>query len=500
MLVETAQGEPGKLLRDPGLFRSQAYVGGAWIDADSGKTLDVTDPATQAVMGSVPELGRGGPRRAIAAADAARPAFGDLTVLERSALLRRWFNLINENAEDLARILTLEQGKPLAEAHAELKYGAGFVEWYAEEAKRIYGDVQQGVKPGARKVVLLQPIGVAAAITPWNFPVAMITRKCAPALAAGCPVVIKPSELTPYSALALAELARRAGFPPGTINVLTGRPQEIGRELTSNPIVRKLSFTGSTPVGKLLIEQCAATVKKVSMELGGNAPLIVFDDADLDVAVKAIIAGKFRNCGQACISPNRIYVQDAVYESLTEKLVAAVSALTVGSGFEAGVLQGPLINESAVQKVERHLADAIAKGARVRTGGKRHQLGGTFFTPTVLTEVKRDMILCHEETFGPIAPLVRFETEEEVIAEANDTPYGLAAYIFTQNLDRMWRVCASLESGMVGVNDTMISSEMAPFGGVKESGLGREGSYEGIEEYLERKYILITAKPVGKPA
>ncbi len=493
MLIERSPAGPLGL-HDPDLFRQLAWVAGAWVGADDDATIAVTDPATGAQIGCVPALGAAETARAIAAAEAVRADFAGLTILERSRLLRRWFDLIVANAEDLARILTLEQGKPLAEAHAELRYGAGFVEWFAEEAKRIHGDVHLGVKPGGRKFVLRQPVGVSAAITPWNFPVAMITRKCAPALAAGCPVVIKPSELTPFSALALAELARRAGFPAGAINVVTGHPQEIGRELTSNPLVRKLSFTGSTPVGKLLIEQCAATVKKVSMELGGNAPLIVFDDADLDVAVQAIIAGKFRNSGQACISPNRIYVQDGVYERLAEKLAAAVSALKVGRGFDEGVTQGPLINEPAVRKVERHLADALAKGAQIRLGGGRHELGGTFFSPTVLTGVTSDMLLCHEETFGPVAPLIRFRDEAEVIAAANNTPYGLAAYVFTEGLDRMWRVAEALETGMIGVNDTLISSEMAPFGGIKESGLGREGSYEGIEEYLEKKYILVTEK------
>ena len=482
-------------LKDRALFREQAFLAGDWIDADDGQIIEVTDPSTGEVIGAVPALGAAGTRRAIEAAEAARPAFSALTAAARSAMLRRWFDLIVENADDLAGILTLEQGKPLAEAHGELKYGASFVEWFAEEAKRIYGDVQTGVKPGARKVVLRQPVGVVGAITPWNFPVAMITRKCAPALAAGCPVVIKPSELTPFSALALAELAARAGFPKGTISVVTGLPKGVGGELTSNPIVRKISFTGSTAVGKLLIEQCAATVKKVSMELGGNAPLIVFDDADLDVATAAIMAGKFRNSGQACISPNRIYVQDGVYAALAGKLTAAVAALKVGRGFDEGVAQGPLINEQAVAKVERHIADALEKGARIETGGARHELGGTFFTPTVVTGVTGDMALCHEETFGPVAALARFKTEDEAIKAANDTPFGLAAYIFTQGLDRMWRVVEALESGMVGVNDTLISAETAPFGGVKESGLGREGSYEGIEEYLESKYVLITEKP-----
>lgn len=479
-------------LKDPSLFRQQAYVAGQWVDADDGKTLAVTDPSTGETIGNVPDLGASETRRAIEAADGVRGDLASMTAHQRSALLRRWFDLIIANADDLAGLLTLEQGKPLAEAHGELRYGASFVEWYAEEAKRIIGDVQAGVKPGGRKVVLLQPVGVVAAITPWNFPIAMITRKCAPALAAGCPVVIKPSELTPYCALALAELASRAGFPAGSINVVTGRPTEIGGELTSSPLVRKLSFTGSTAVGKLLIAQCAGTVKKVSMELGGNAPLIVFDDADLGVAVEAIMAGKFRNAGQACISPNRILVQDSIYDRLAERLSETVAALTVGRGFEPGVAQGPLINEQAVQKVERHVADAMGKGAQVRTGGARHSLGGTFYTPTVVTDVTADMLFFSEETFGPVAPLLRFSEEEEAIAIANNTPYGLAAYIFTQGLDRAWRVAEALESGMVGVNDTLISSEMVPFGGVKESGLGREGSYEGIEEYLERKYVLMT--------
>lgn len=485
-------------LKDQSLFRQDAFVAGGWIPADSGATVDVTDPSTGEVIGTVPSLGGGETCRAIEAAEAARKDFAALAPAQRGAMLRRWFELIIENADDLAGLLTLEQGKPLAEAHGELRYGASFIEWFAEEAKRIYGDVQTGIKPGGRKIVLLQPVGVVAAITPWNFPIAMITRKCAPALAAGCPVVIKPSELTPFSALALAELASRAGFPAGTINVLTGFPREIGAELTSSPLVRKLSFTGSTPVGKLLLEQCAGTVKKVSMELGGNAPLIVFDDADLDVAVDAIVAGKFRNAGQACISPNRIYVQDGIYDRLAARLADAVGSLKVGKGFEQDVVQGPLINEEAVLKVERHIADAVAKGAQVRIGGARHELGGTFFSPTVITSVTKDMLFCQEETFGPVAALLRFGEEEEVIRAANDTPYGLAAYIFTQGLDRMWRVVEALESGMVGVNDTQISSETAPFGGVKESGLGREGSYEGLDEYLERKYVLVTDRTAAR--
>src|SRR5512138_1475487 len=436
-------------------------------------------------------MGAAETRRAIQAAETAWPAWRKLLAKERANILRKWFNLILENQEDLARLMTLEQGKPLAEAKGEVVYGASFIEWFAEEAKRVYGDTIPQHQADKRIVVVKQPVGVVAAITPWNFPNAMITRKCAPALAAGCPVVIKPATQTPYSAFALAELAERAGIPAGVINILTGSAKEIGGELTSSPIVRKLSFTGSTEVGKLLMQQCASTVKKISLELGGNAPFLVFDDADLDAAVEGAIISKFRNTGQTCVCANRILVQDGVYDAFAEKLAAAVKKLKVGPGLEDGVNLGPLIDKAALDKVEEHVADAKAKGAEVRLGGAPHERGGTFYQPTVLTNVTTQMKVTREETFGPVAPLFRFKTEEEAIALANDTEFGLAAYFYARDIGRVWRVGEALESGMVGINTGLISTEVAPIGGVKESGIGREGSKYGIEEFLEVKYLCM---------
>jgi succinate-semialdehyde dehydrogenase/glutarate-semialdehyde dehydrogenase len=478
-------------LKDPSLFRQQCYIDGQWSDADSGATLEVTNPANGDVIANVPQMGADETRRAIEAANRAWPAWRGLTAKERCGILRNWFNLIMENADDLALLLTMEQGKPLAEAKGEVTYGASFIEWFAEEARRVYGDIIPPHQADKRIVVIKQPIGVVASITPWNFPIAMITRKCAPALAAGCPVVIKPAELTPLSAFALAELAERAGIPAGIVNVVTGVSSEIGGEMTSNPIVRKLSFTGSTRVGKLLMEQCAGTVKKVSMELGGNAPFIVFDDADLDAAVEGAMISKFRNAGQTCVCANRILVQDSVYEAFAEKLAVAVGKLSVGDGTEAGVNQGPLINMAAIAKIEEHVSDATAKGAKIAVGGNRHALGGSFFEPTILTGVTTDMKVTKEETFGPVAPLFRFKTEEEAIEMANDTEFGLAAYFYARDLGRVWRVAEALETGMVGVNTGLISTEVAPFGGVKESGIGREGSRYGMDDFLEVKYICM---------
>ncbi|GAB4374393.1 MAG: NADP-dependent succinate-semialdehyde dehydrogenase [Kiloniellaceae bacterium] len=478
-------------LSDPKLFREQCYIDGRWADADSGKTIEVTNPATGEVLGTVPNMGAAETRRAIAAAEKAWPAWRGLLAKERANILRKWFNLILENQEDLARLMTLEQGKPLAEAKGEVVYGASFIEWFAEEAKRIYGDTIPQHQADKRIVVVKQPVGVVAAITPWNFPNAMITRKCAPALAAGCPVVIKPATQTPYSAFALAELAERAGVPAGIVNIVTGSAREIGGEMTSSPIVRKLSFTGSTEVGKLLMQQCASTIKKVSLELGGNAPFLVFDDADLDAAVEGAIISKFRNTGQTCVCANRILVQDGVYDAFAEKLAAAVKKLKVGPGLEDGVSQGPLIDQAALEKVEEHVADAKAKGAKVVLGGARHERGGTFYQPTVLTDVTTQMKVTREETFGPVAPLFRFKTEEEGVALANDTEFGLASYFYARDMGRIWRVGEALETGMVGINTGLISTEVAPFGGVKESGIGREGSKYGIDEFLEVKYLCM---------
>lgn len=478
-------------LKDATLFRQQCYLEGRWQDADGGATLPVTNPATGGVLGTVPRMGGGETRRAIEAANAAWPAWRRRTAGERSAILRRWFELLMAHQEDLALLMTLEQGKPLTESRGEIAYAASFIEWFAEEGKRIYGDVIPSHAADKRIVVLKEPIGVVAAITPWNFPSAMITRKAGPALAAGCPVVLKPATATPYSALALAELGERAGLPAGVFSVITGASGAIGAELTSNPLVRKLSFTGSTEVGTQLLEQCASTVKKVSLELGGNAPFLVFDDADLDAAVAGAIASKYRNTGQTCVCTNRFLVQEGVYKAFAAKLVEAVRCLKVGNGLEPEVQQGPLIDEPAVAKVEEHLADALAKGARVVCGGRRHALGGTFFEPTVVTDVTPEMAVAREETFGPLAPLFRFHTEEEAIRLANDTPYGLASYVYTRDLARSWRVSEALEYGIVGVNTGLISTAVAPFGGMKASGLGREGSKYGIEDFLQIKYVCV---------
>ncbi|HXV39565.1 MAG TPA: NADP-dependent succinate-semialdehyde dehydrogenase [Steroidobacteraceae bacterium] len=478
-------------MADPALLRQQCYVDGAWVNAKSGATIPVTNPATGAKLGAVPALDAAGTEAAVAAAHAAFPAWAARTAKERAVVLRRWYELIMANQEDLAALMTAEQGKPLAESKGEIAYAASFVEWFAEEAKRVYGDVIPGHQPDKRILVLRQPVGVVAAITPWNFPAAMITRKVAPALAAGCTAVCKPATQTPFSALALAELAHRAGIPAGVLNVVTGPAREIGGVLTGDPRVRKLSFTGSTAIGKLLMAQCAKTMKKVSLELGGNAPFIVFDDADLDAAVAGAIASKYRNTGQTCVCANRLLVQDGVYEAFTRKLVAAVSKLRVGDGLAGETEQGPLIDEAALTKVEEHVADATSKGAKVAAGGKRHALGGTFYEPTVLTGVTPAMMVAREETFGPVAPLFKFSTEQEAIAMANDTEFGLAAYLYTRDLARSWRVSEALEYGIVGLNTGIISTEVAPFGGVKESGVGREGSKYGILDYTEIKYVCV---------
>jgi len=478
-------------LKDPTLLRHQAYVNGAWVDADGGQTINVNNPATGEHIGTVPLMGAAETRRAIEAANAAWPAWRKKTAKERAAVLRRWHDLILENADDLALIMTTEQGKPLPEAKGEVQFGASFIEWFAEEGKRVSGDTLQSPWPDRRLVITKEPIGVCAAITPWNFPAAMITRKVGPALAAGCPMVLKPAEATPFSALALAVLAERAGVPAGVFSIVTGAPKDIGGEMTSNPIVRKLTFTGSTQVGRLLAEQCAPTIKKLSLELGGNAPFIVFDDADLDAAVEGAIASKYRNAGQTCVCANRLYVQDSVYDAFAEKLVAAVAKLKVGNGIEAGVTQGPLIDAKAVAKVEEHVADALGKGGRLLAGGKRHALGNGFFEPTIIADVTNDMRVATEETFGPLAPLFRFKTDDEVIGLANNTEFGLAAYFYSRDIGRIWRVAEGLETGMVGVNTGLISNEIAPFGGVKQSGLGREGSTYGIEDYLVIKYICM---------
>jgi succinate-semialdehyde dehydrogenase/glutarate-semialdehyde dehydrogenase len=478
-------------LNDPSLLRQQCYIDGAWVDADSGETLTVSNPVDGGTLGTVPKLGADETRRAIEAAGAAYPAWRAKTAKERAVILRKWYELMIENQEDLAVIMTSEQGKPVAESRGEIVYAAAFVEWFAEEGKRVYGDTIPSPAPDRRIVVTKEPIGVVAAITPWNFPSAMITRKCAPALAAGCTVVAKPASLTPYSALALAALGERAGLPKGVFNVVTGTSSEVGGELTSNPIVRKLSFTGSTEVGKLLMEQCAGTVKKMSLELGGNAPFIVFDDADIDAAIEGAMATKYRNMGQTCVCANRFLIQDSVYEEFTAKLSQSVSGLKVGNGMEAGIQQGPLIDMRAVEKVEAHISDAVGKGARVVVGGKRHALGGTFFEPTVLVDVTTDMAVTREETFGPVAPLFRFETEEQAIQMANDTEFGLASYFYSRDMGRVWRVSEGLEYGIIGINVGIISTEVAPFGGMKESGIGREGSHYGIDEFLEIKYLCM---------
>ena len=483
---------PSRSLQDPRLFRQQCYVGGSWVDADSGEVLPVSNPATGETLGSVPKLSGAEVGRAIVAAKEALAAWRTRTAKDRSILLRRWFDLILAHQEDLAVLMTLEQGKPLAESRGEIAYAASFIEWFAEEAKRAYGDLIPPYQADKRIVVSKEPVGVCAAITPWNFPAAMITRKAGAALAAGCTMVLKPASQTPFSALALCDLAERAGLPAGVLNVVTGSAQVVGAELTANPTVRKLSFTGSTAIGKQLMRECAGTVKKLSLELGGNAPFIVFDDADLDAAVEGAIASKYRNAGQTCVCANRFLVQDRVYDTFVDKLSRAVTAqLKVGNGLEPGITQGPLIDQAAVTKVEEHIADAVSKGAHVVLGGQRHALGGTFFQPTILSQVSTEMLVAREETFGPVAPLFRFATEQEAIRMANDTEFGLASYFYSRDIGRIWRVSEALEYGMVGVNTGLISTETAPFGGMKESGLGREGSKYGIEEYLEIKYLCM---------
>ena len=478
-------------LRDPSLFRQACLIGGTWMEAADGAVLTVRNPSNGAVIGTVPALGAAETRQAIEAAGAAFPAWRKLLAKERAAILRGLFNLMIENTDDLAAIMTAEQGKPLAESRGEIAYAASFIEWFAEEGKRVYGDIIPAPQAGRRILVSKEPIGVFAAITPWNFPAAMITRKAGPGWAAGCTGVIRPASQTPFSALAIGVLAERAGMPPGVCNVITGPAAETGAELTANPTVRKLSFTGSTEVGAKLLAQCAPTIKKTSMELGGNAPFIVFDDADLDAAVLGVMASKYRNTGQTCVCANRILVQDGVFDAFTARLKVAVEALKVGDGMEEGVTQGPLINAAAVAKVEAHIADAVGRGARVVTGGRRDRRGGNFFAPTVLADVPEDAIVAQEETFGPLAPLFRFHTEADAIRMANDTEFGLAAYFYARDVGRIFRVAEALESGIVGVNEGIISTEVAPFGGVKSSGLGREGSKYGIEDYLEIKYVAL---------
>lgn len=478
-------------IKDEGLLKAQCYINGAWFDADDGSTVTVTNPANGGTLGTVPKMGAKETRRAIEAAHSAFATWRELTAETRAKYLRRWFDLILTHQEDLALIMTLEQGKPLAEARGEIAYAASYIEWFAEEGRRLYGDVVPSPWSDKRIVVLKEPVGVCAAITPWNFPAAMITRKVAPALAAGCTVVVKPASQTPLSALALAELAQRAGIPDGVINVVTGNAAAVGGELSANPLVHKLSFTGSTEVGRTLAAQCAPTLKKLSMELGGNAPFIVFDDADLDAAVEGAMASKYRNSGQTCVCANRFLVQDAVYDEFAEKLAAAVSRLRVGNGINPDVTQGPLIDAAALAKVEELVGDALAKGARLVTGGQRHAQGGTFYEPTVLRDVGADMKIAREEIFGPVAPLFRFATDAEAVSIANATEYGLAAYFFANDIRRIWRVAEKIEYGMVGINTGLLSTAVAPFGGVKQSGMGREGSKYGIEDYVHTKYLCL---------
>jgi len=490
-MATTTGAQGGVTLNDASLFRQACYVNGSWVQARSGGTIDVDNPATGAILGTVPKLGAAETREAIDGAARAFPDWRRKTAKERAVVLRRWFELMMQHQEDLARLMTMEQGKPITESRGEVAYAASFLEWFGEEAKRVYGDTVPGHQADKRIVVLKQPIGVVACITPWNFPLAMITRKAGPALASGCTVVLKPASQTPFSALALAELAERAGVPAGVFNIVTGSATEIGGELTSNPVVRKLSFTGSTEVGRTLMAQCAPTIKKLSLELGGNAPFIVFDDADLDAAVVGAMASKYRNTGQTCVTANRIYVQDGVYDAFAAKLTESVRALKPANGLEASATQGPLIDDKALAKVEEHVADAISKGATVVAGGRRHALGGRFYEPTVLTGVTSSMAVAREETFGPVAPLFRFKTDEEAIAMANDTEFGLAAYFYGRDIGRVWRVAEALEAGMVAINTGILSTEVAPFGGIKQSGLGREGSKYGIDEFVEIKYLCI---------
>ena len=491
MATSLAEIISGVRLRDPALFRQQCYVGGEWVDADSGATFDVIDPANGQTIGTVPSFGVAETRRAVEAANAAYPAWRALTGKERASVLRRWYELMLEHQEDLAIIMTAEQGKPMAESRGEIVFGSSFIEWFAEEAKRAYGDVIPTHLADRRIVVTKEPVGVVASITPWNFPNAMITRKAGPALAAGCTVVARPASSTPLSALALGELATRAGIPAGVFNVVTGPSSSVGGELTSNPIVRKLSFTGSTAVGKILLEQCAGTVKKVSMELGGNSPFIVFDDADVDAAVEGAMASKYRNTGQTCVCANRFLVQEGVHDEFARKLAEAAGNLRVGPGLSGETDQGPLIDMAAVEKVEDHIQDAVNGGGTVVSGGQRHELGGTFFEPTVITGVTPAMKVAREETFGPVAPVFRFKTEEEAIELANATEFGLAAYFYSRDIGRIWRVGEALEYGIVGINVGIISTEVAPFGGFKESGIGREGSKYGLDEFLEVKYMCV---------
>ena len=478
-------------LKDPSLFTQQAYVGGEWVDAPDGKTEQVTNPATGDVIGTVPVLGREAVAHAVDVAEKAQKLWKKRTAKERSAILMKWYDLMMENQDDLATLMTAEQGKPLAEAKGEIAYASSFLQWFAEEGKRIYGDVIPTFAEGRRVMVLKEPVGVCAAITPWNFPTAMITRKAAPALAVGCAMVVKPAMETPYSALAMAILAERAGLPKGLLSIVTGEAVDIGGEMTENPKVRKLTFTGSTPVGRLLMRQCADTVKKISLELGGNAPFIVCEDADIDAAVEGAIASKYRNAGQTCVCANRLFVHDAVYDEFAEKYAAKVAEMPVGSGFDDGVVIGPLINEKAVEKVEKQVADALSKGGRILTGGKRHEKGGSFFQPTVIADANRDMIVFREETFGPMAPLIRFGSDDEVLEMANDSEFGLASYFYSRDISRIWKLAEGLESGLVGVNVGVMATEVAPFGGFKQSGVGREGSKYGVEDYLEVKYVCI---------
>ncbi|OGT63127.1 MAG: succinate-semialdehyde dehydrogenase (NADP(+)) [Gammaproteobacteria bacterium RIFCSPHIGHO2_12_FULL_45_12] len=478
-------------LKNPELFKQACYINGKWVAAESEDTLSVRNPVDDTELGKVPNGGQEEAMHAIYAANAAWKAWRQLTAKERASILLAWADLIDENKEDLARIMTLEEGKPLAESRGEMEYANGFIRWYAEEARRVYGDVILSNKPQQRLLVIKQPVGVVAAITPWNFPSAMITRKVAPALAVGCTVVVKPDSKTPFSALALAVLAEKAGMPAGVLNIVTGQAADIGQEFTSNPLVRKLSFTGSTAVGRLLMAQCATSIKKISLELGGNAPFIVFEDADINSAVQGAMASKFRNAGQTCVCANRFYIHEKIYDKFAEKFVAAVKQLKIGNGLEQGIQVGPLISKAALEKVEAHINDGIDHGAQIRCGGKPHALGGLFFEPTVMTHVNASMRFAREETFGPVAPLFRFSSEQEVIQMANDTEYGLASYFYSQDVSRIWRIAEALEYGMVGINAGIISTEVAPFGGVKQSGIGREGSMYGLEPYLEIKYVCM---------